>query len=274
VRITVDGVSWAPVLRDVHADIAPGETVGLVGPNGSGKSTLLRCLTGLRTPSTGTVRYDGRDIRDWSARTTARHVAFVEQATDADSDLTVADVVALGRTPYTDRWRGPRDEDHRVVDTALDRMDLTDLRTRNWRTLSGGERQRAHIARALAQQPRAILLDEPTNHLDIRHQLELMHLLADTHRTVLVALHDLALAARFCDRLLLMHGGTLAAAGTPAEVLTADRLREVFEIDAEVGVDGLGHLSVAYRGVSSRTAAAAPRPGGPRPPRGTGSGRR
>jgi len=115
VRITADGVSWGPVLRDVHAEVASGATVGLIGPNGSGKSTLLRCLTGLRTPSTGGVRYDGRDIRGWSTRRTARHVAFVEQATESESDLTVADVVALGRTPYTDRWRGLRADDHRIV---------------------------------------------------------------------------------------------------------------------------------------------------------------
>ncbi|MEV0505258.1 ABC transporter ATP-binding protein, partial [Streptomyces spectabilis] len=123
-----------------------------------------------------------------------------------------------------------------------------DLRERAWKALSGGERQRTHIARALAQQPYAILLDEPTNHLDVKHQLELLALLAGTDQTVLVALHDLSLAARHCDRLLLLRGGRLVAAGPPKDVLTPELLAEVFEVDAETGPDALGHLAVSYRG--------------------------
>jgi iron complex transport system ATP-binding protein len=257
VRLTADGLAWhaggTPIIRDIDVEVPSGATVGLVGPNGSGKSTLLRCLAGLRTPTAGAVRYDGQDIAGWDARRIASHVAFVEQTADSDSDLTVADVVALGRTPYRDRWRGLAGTDHAIVDAALDRLDLVALRGRRWTTLSGGERQRAHLARALAQRPWALLLDEPTNHLDIRHQLELLHLLAGTDQTVLVALHDLSLAARFCDRLVLLSGGRLVAAGPPADVLTTDRLRAVFEIDAEIGRDALGNPAIAYRGVTSRT---------------------
>ncbi|UCM91548.1 ABC transporter ATP-binding protein [Streptomyces marincola] len=270
--IEFDAVSWATggrtILREVTARVEPGETVGLIGPNGSGKSTLLRCAAGLRTPSAGAVRYGGQDIAGWSARRIARHVGFVEQAAEAGSDLRVAEVVALGRTPFRDRWRGLSPADHAIVDAALARMDLSGLRSRAWRTLSGGERQRAHLARALAQRPWALLLDEPTNHLDIRHQLDLLDLLAATDRTVLVALHDLSLAARFCDRLLLLHGGRLAAIGTPREVLTPQRLRDVFGVAADIGHDSLGNPSVAYRGVSrpprrasTRRAPAPPRPG-------------
>jgi iron complex transport system ATP-binding protein len=256
--LELDKVGWAAggraILRAVTARIEPGETVGLIGPNGSGKSTLLRCAAGLRAPTAGAVRYDGRDIGGWSARRVARRVAFVEQASEAESDLRVAEVVALGRTPFRDRWRGLTPADHVIVDAALARLGLSDLRARAWRTLSGGERQRAHIARALAQRPWGMLLDEPTNHLDVRHQLELMELLAATEQTVLVALHDLTLAARFCDRLLLLHDGALVAAGTPERVLTPDRLREAFGVVAEVGHDSLGNPAVAYRGVSSRDA--------------------
>ncbi|WBB78488.1 ABC transporter ATP-binding protein [Micromonospora sp. WMMD882] len=261
-RISVDRLGWSAgdqtIIRDIQVEIASGETVGLIGPNGSGKSTLLRCLAGLRTATTGTVRYDGQDIRDWSTRRIARHTAFAEQSAASGSDLTVADVVALGRTPFRTRWRGLDRTDHMIISAALARMDLTALRDRTWPTLSGGERQRAHIARALAQRPRAILLDEPTNHLDIKHQLQLMHLLGGTPQTVLIALHDLSLAARYCDRLLLMNGGVLVAAGTPQSVLTPARLREVFEVDAEIGLDGLGHRTVTYRGVATSVTSTLP----------------
>ncbi len=253
-RITASGLAWGvagkTIISDVSLEVLPGETVGLIGPNGSGKSSLLRCLAGLRAPSSGTVSYDGEDIASWGPRQVARRLAFVEQAAESDSDLRVADVVALGRTPFRDRWRGLGATDLAIVDAALARLDLSPLRGRAWRTLSGGERQRAHIARALAQRPWGILLDEPTNHLDVRHQFELMALLADTSQTILVAMHDLALAARYCDRLVLMHGGRVVASGAPAEVLTASRLRQVYEIEAEIGQDSLGHLAVTYRGVA------------------------
>ncbi|MER7775918.1 ABC transporter ATP-binding protein [Streptomyces sp. NPDC096191] len=262
-RIGAERLTWSvsgrAIVHDVTLEAGPGETVGLIGPNGSGKSSLLRCLAGLRTPTAGSVRYDGKPTADWSARRVAGLVAFVEQASDTDTDLRVADVVGLGRTPFRDRWRGHDATDRAVVDAALARLGLTDLADRHWKSLSGGERQRVHIARALAQRPWCLLLDEPTNHLDVRHQLELMELLVETEQTVLVALHDLALAARYCDRLLLMHRGSLVASGTPEDVLTPARLAEVFEVDAEVGRDSFGNLTVTYRGTSSHGA-----PGGPR----------
>ncbi|MFE0704180.1 ABC transporter ATP-binding protein [Streptomyces sp. NPDC058872] len=251
-RITVEEMGWSvagrPVVRGVSAEIESGETVGLLGPNGSGKSSLLRCLAGLRVPDTGTIRYDGVPVRHWSARRTARRIAFVAQDSEADSDLRVTDVVDLGRTPFRGRWRGPDPTDRAVVAAALERLGLTSLADRPWRTLSGGERQRTHIARALAQQPYGILLDEPTNHLDVKHQLELMELLSGTEQTVLVSLHDLSLAARYCDRLLLLHHGRLVASGPPAAVLTAERLAGVFEVDAELTTDARGHPQIAYRG--------------------------
>ncbi|GAA1287390.1 ABC transporter ATP-binding protein [Saccharothrix xinjiangensis] len=252
VRIAAEDLTWGvggrDIVRDLTVEVEPGQTVGLIGPNGSGKSSLLRCLAGLRAPTSGAVRYDGEDVKGWDSRRIARRLAFVEQAAESDSDLRVADVVALGRTPFRDRWRGLTPADHAIVDAALDHLDLAHLRHRHWKTLSGGERQRAHIARAFAQRPWAVLLDEPTNHLDIRHQLELMSLLAGTDQTVLVALHDLALAARYCDRLLLLSGGELLADGPPGDVLTGDRLREVYEVDAHIGRDDLGHLAISYRG--------------------------
>lgn len=251
-RIGAEALGWAAdgrsIITGIDLDVAAGETVGLIGPNGSGKSTVLRCLAGLRRPSTGTVRYDGADIAGWGPRRIAGSLAFVEQATETDSDLRLADVVALGRTPFRRQWRALDAFDHAVVTAAIATTGLTGLRGRAWNTLSGGERQRAHIARALAQRPRAILLDEPTNHLDIKHQLELMALLAGTEQTVLVSLHDLTLAARYCDRLVLLHQGRVAATGKPGEVLTAERLARVFEVEAEPDRDPDGKLTIAYRG--------------------------
>ncbi|TDE56563.1 ABC transporter ATP-binding protein [Nonomuraea mesophila] len=170
-NIDVEGLSWGvpgkTIVRDVTVRIASGETLGLIGPNGSGKSSLLRCIAGLRKPTTSVIRYDGQDIQGWSARQIARQAAYVEQSADSDSDLQVSDVVALGRTPFRNPWKALDRTDRLVIDAALERLDLTSLRSRAWKTLSGGERQRAHIARALAQQPWCILLDEPTNHLDL-----------------------------------------------------------------------------------------------------------
>lgn len=237
-KVIVDGVTFVAGARDI---------LGLVGPNGSGKSSLLRCVAGLRKPTGGTVRYDGTDIKGWDSLRIARHVAFVDQYTDTESDLLVADVVDLGRTPFRANWRSRDRHDSAVVDAALERMGLTALRARPWKTLSGGERQRTHIARALAQEPSAILLDEPTNHLDIRHQLDLMRLLARAEQTAVIVLHDLSLAARFCDRLVLMDQGRVVDSGTPLEVLTPARIQEVFAVEAEVEPDRFGELQIRYR---------------------------
>ncbi|MFD9892470.1 ABC transporter ATP-binding protein [Amycolatopsis sp. NPDC059027] len=250
-RIDVESLSWGVpgkrIVDDVALSVGTREVLGLVGPNGSGKSSLLRCVAGLRRPARGSIRYDGADISDWDSKRIARRVAFVDQYTETESDLRVADVVDLGRTPFRANWRSRDQRDDAVVEAALDRMGLTELRARHWKTLSGGERQRTHIARALAQQPSAILLDEPTNHLDIRHQLDLLRLLAAADQTVVIVLHDLALAARFCDRLVLMDQGRVAASGVPLDVLTPARIREVFTVDAEVGLDRCGDVRVHYR---------------------------
>ncbi|WP_410662220.1 ABC transporter ATP-binding protein [Amycolatopsis sp. lyj-84] len=255
-RIEARGVAWGvpgkAIVRDVDLVVEAGETVGMIGPNGSGKSSLLRCLAGLRAPTAGAIRYDGADISTWSARTRARHTAFVEQSAETDNDLCVAEVVMLGRTAFRSRWRAPDATDRAIVTAALERLDLGALADRPWKQLSGGERQRAHLARALAQRPWALLLDEPTNHLDVRHQLELMDLVAGTGQTVVIVLHDLTLAARYCDRLVLMSAGTIVADGPAKDVLTASSLREVFEVDAEIGPDQDGRLSVRYRGASRK----------------------
>ena len=234
--ISARNVSWSisgiELLSGVDLDAADGCVVGLLGPNGSGKSTLLRLLAGLRRPDSGSVRVDGTDLTEMSRRGIARRLAVVEQDTTANGDLTVRQVVELGRTPFRGRFDGLGSHDDAVVDAALARVNIAEKQHRIWHTLSGGERQRAQLARALAQQPTEILLDEPTNHLDIRHQLELLELLRSLGITCVIALHDLNLAARYCDRLVLLDGGRVVSAGMPEAVLTRRRLREVYGVDA------------------------------------------
>ncbi|MEV0317973.1 ABC transporter ATP-binding protein [Streptomyces sp. NPDC050658] len=224
-RLIVDGVSIAP---------RPGATVGLLGPNGSGKSTLLRLLSGVLSPASGVVTLDGSPLPELGRRTVARRLAVVDQHADTQVELTVRDVVRLGRVPHRRAWSAPAARDDEAVSDALARTGLADRAAQSWHTLSGGERQRVQIARALAQEPRELLLDEPTNHLDIQHQLDLLALVTDLPVTTVVALHDLNLAAMFCDHLLVLHEGTAHAAGTPAEVITEELIAKVYGVRAVV----------------------------------------
>ncbi|MFD7712612.1 ABC transporter ATP-binding protein [Streptomyces sp. NPDC059785] len=235
-RLVVDGVTL--VLR-------PGETVGLLGPNGSGKSTLLRLLAGVLAPSAGVVTLDGRPLRRTGRRAVARRVATVDQHSHTQTELTVRDVVALGRIPHRSAWSSATAEDARAVTAALERTGLTDRAGQSWHTLSGGERQRTQIARALAQEPRELLLDEPTNHLDIQHQLDLLDLVAGLPVTTVIALHDLNIAAMYCDRLLVLRDGRAVAEGTPADVLTPSLIERVYGVRAEVTAEP-GHPVIRF----------------------------
>lgn len=237
-RIVLDDVSYRigskALVNAISLDIPAGTTLGLVGPNGSGKSTLLRCLTGLRRPTSGRVRYDDADIARWKARERARRLAFVEQSTHTDSELRVRDVVGLGRLVHRSRWEPESRLDEKIITETFELFDLEQFRDRHWQRLSGGERQRVHLARAWAQSTPAVALDEPTNHLDIRHQLELLNLVRRSERTAVVALHDLNLAVRFCDLIAILNHGRLVAAGPPATTLTTELMCQVFGVTAQV----------------------------------------
>ncbi|WP_320782155.1 ABC transporter ATP-binding protein [Streptomyces sp. CRN 30] len=235
-RLIVDGVTLAP---------RTGETIGLLGPNGSGKSTLLRLLAGVLQPSAGVVTLDGRPLAGVGRRAAARRIATVEQHAHTQTELTVRDVVALGRIPHRRPWAAGSPEDGPAVTAALARAGLTDRADQSWHTLSGGERQRAQIARALAQEPRELLLDEPTNHLDIQHQLDLLELVVSLPVTTVIALHDLNLAAMYCDRLLVLREGRAVAEGVPGDVLTPSLIEEVYGVRAEVA-DGHGHPVIRF----------------------------
>ncbi|MFD1663070.1 ABC transporter ATP-binding protein [Streptomyces caeni] len=222
------------VVAGAHLVAAEGEITGLVGPNGSGKSTLLRTVYRHLRPSAGRVLLDGADLRALSPTESARHVAALPQERGGDFELTVREVVAMGRTPYKRAFAGEDDADRDIVARALADVGMDRHSGRRFTALSGGERQRVLLARAFAQDPDVLVLDEPTNHLDIRHQVELLALLRARRRTTLVSLHDLNAAASVCDRLHVLHAGTVVASGPPREVLTPALVAEVFGVRATV----------------------------------------
>ncbi len=238
------GVAGRMIVDGVTLNAAPGRILGLIGPNGSGKSSLLRLLCRLRNVASGVVTLDGRDIAAVPRRELARRLAFVEQQATTEVQLSVCDVVRLGRTPHRAALASWSAADEAAVDQALARVGLQHRHDQLWHTLSGGERQRVHIARALAQEPSELILDEPTNHLDIQHQLAILTLIRKLGITCIVALHDLNLAALFCDEIALMQDGRLLAAGAPESVLTEETIRAVFGVAVAIrpGVSGRRHI--------------------------------
>lgn len=224
------------IVQGVDLAVREGETFGLVGPNGSGKSTLLRLLAGILKPTTGKVAVEGQPLSGLPRRLAAQKIAYLEQQADTGEAITVRDAVELGRTPWLTPLQPWSDEDDRIVAGALADADLHGFEKRFWATLSGGEKQRVHLARALAQRPRILLLDEPTNHLDVRHQLSMLDLVAALPVTSIIALHDLNQALA-CDRVGVMAGGRLVAVGPPQEVLSIERIAEVFGVRASIVVD-------------------------------------
>ncbi|RSN67344.1 MULTISPECIES: ABC transporter ATP-binding protein [Actinomadura] len=213
---------------------APSQVIGLVGPNGAGKSTLLRTFYRALRPASGRVLLDGGDVRRMPGRLLARRLAAVLQEAPGDFELTAYDVVAMGRTPHKRAFQGDDDADRAIIFGALAELEAADLADAPFDRLSGGEKQRVLIARALAQRTGTLVLDEPTNHLDLRHQIDALRLVRRLGVTAVIALHDLNLAAAYCDRVHVLDGGRTVAAGTPAEVLTADLLAAVYRVDAEV----------------------------------------
>jgi iron complex transport system ATP-binding protein len=265
-HITATDLSWSVkghrLLDNIEMAAHDGKIVGLLGPNGSGKSTLLRLLAGLRRPDTGTVRYDDASLHELSRRVLARRLAVVEQDVSAHNHISVRQVVELGRTPFRGRFDALTEHDHRIVDAALERTDVADKQHRTWHTLSGGEKQRTQLARVLAQEPREILLDEPTNHLDVRHQLELLDLLGSLDVTCVIALHDLNLAARYCDHVVILDHGQVVAAGVLESVLTPDLIESVYGVTVLVDHEpATGVLRITYlAATTSATPTAKARP--------------
>lgn len=249
-EITVDNISFGydpavPVVRDVSLAVEKGEFLTLVGPNGSGKTTLLRLLDRIYIPQKGSIQLGGQPLAKLPRSAIARRIAFVPQENSVQFPFTVEEIVLMGRSPHT---RGLAFENAHDRDVARSVMALTDighLARHAVTNLSGGERQRVFIARALAQEPEIILLDEPNAHLDIAHQIDVFSIIRKLNResglTVVSVSHDLNLAAAYSDRLAMMLCGAIAAVGTPADVLTADRIREVFRTPVIVDTHPVRH---------------------------------
>jgi iron complex transport system ATP-binding protein len=222
-------------LRSVDLEVGAGERIALIGPNGAGKSTMLGAITGVLRPAAGRVLLDGRPLEAMERPEIARRVAVVPASASLPFSMRVEEVVALGRLPYEDPFRGLRPVDRAAIGAAIERIGVGHLVGRDARELSLGERQLVLIALAVAQEAPVLILDEPTVHLDLRHQVEAMELLVDLNErdgtTVVAVLHDLTMAAHFFPRLVLLDGGRVVADGPPEVVLDADRIRTVFGVE-------------------------------------------
>ncbi|GAB2502566.1 Iron(3+)-hydroxamate import ATP-binding protein FhuC [Corynebacterium atrinae] len=234
------------VVDKVSVTVPEGGTLGLVGPNGSGKTTLLRTLYGSLQPTAGDVMVDGQPISDIPRRARAKTMAVVVQEHASDLPMVVADLVMLGRLPHQGLMSRASARDERIVADALREVGVLHLAERNFAELSGGERQRVLIARALAQEASHVLLDEPTNHLDIRYQHDVLDLLSNLPTSCAVVLHDLNLAARYCDQVAILDHGRVVAQGTPHDVFIPEILEPVYGIRVR-RLDEDGELTLVFR---------------------------
>ena len=236
------------VLKNVSISLKPGVLTGILGPNGSGKSTLLKLVTGEIKPDSGSITLDGEPISSFGARALALKMALVPQRSHVTFDFTALDVVLMGRHPHLKRFQSERPEDIQKARGAMERLGVLHLAERRISMLSGGEWQRVTIARALCQEAGILLLDEPVSSLDIRHQIEALRLVRDLAHTDSVAcacvLHDISLAAHFCDELCALHDGRVYSYGAPDKVVTPEMLRDVYGIAAGVGLDASGRPRV------------------------------
>lgn len=250
-RLAVSGLNMKfgdfSALTDVTFSMGKGLMVGLIGPNGCGKSTLLKCIARIHDATSGSVAVDGTDTTNMKPSDVAKLVAMVPAEGGSTFGMTVMDMVMLGRYPYVDRIWWETREDEEKVREALRTFGLDHLRRNPVSLLSSGERQRARIAKAYVQEPKLMLVDEPTSHLDMKYKLDVMEYLrsmAHTDMTVLVAEHDISLMARYCDVCIIMKKGAIVTIGDPKEVITPGLIRDVYEVDARVGLDEDGEMYV------------------------------
>ncbi|MGE4158363.1 MAG: ABC transporter ATP-binding protein [Planctomycetota bacterium] len=239
------------VLSGVSFEVEPGEFLGLIGPNGAGKSTLLRVLLGFLTPSSGSVILGGESLSSLERDEIARRLSFLPQGARMDFAFSVREVVAMGRTPWLGRFKPETPEDQALIEGAMVKTETATMRERRITELSGGERQRVFLARSMAQAAPLLVLDEPNANLDLLHAFQLMDLVkseVSKGASALVAIHDLSLAARVCDRILVLKDGAVAALGRPSEVLTPKLLHEVFGVHSRISHDDDGRLLVSVLG--------------------------
>ena len=234
------------ILKGVSIDSKNREFVGIIGPNGSGKSTLLKSIYRILKPNDGCIKLDDMDISKMSIKESAKKMAVVSQHNYYNFDFTVKEVVSMGRSPHKKNLERDNIEDFEIVKESLQKVGMSEFSNRSFSTLSGGEQQRVILARALAQKTPCLILDEPTNHLDIKYQLSLLNIVKSLDLTVISAIHDLNIAAMYCDRLFVMKDGQIVASGTPQDILTKELIKEIYEIDVEIIKDSKNQTHILY----------------------------
>lgn len=222
------------ILKGINIEVDNKEVVGIIGPNGSGKSTFLKCIYRVLKPSDGAILLDKVDIKNMTVKESSKRLAVLSQHNNYNFDFTVKDIVLMGRSPHKKFMERDNKEDYDIVNDALKKVEMLEFKDRSFQSLSGGEQQRVILARALAQQPQCLILDEPTNHLDIKYQLQLMRIVKNLNIEVIAAIHDLNIAAMYCDKIYVLKDGEIIKYGNPKEVLTQKLIKEVYEVDAEV----------------------------------------
>lgn len=250
-RLQVENLDFSydenKIIENVCLHVKKGEFVGIIGPNGSGKSTILKNLYRALKPDSGAVLLDGEDLYRMNVKKSARILGVVGQENSIPFDFKVEEIVAMGRSPHKKLFDGDTKADQEIVANALKQVGMADMAKKNFQQLSGGEKQRVLIARVLAQQTDFLLLDEPTNHLDIFYQLQTFDLVKGLGVTVLSAIHDLNIAALYCDRIYVLKEGQLYNSGTPEEILTTEMIFEVYGIKADVIIHPVTQkISITY----------------------------
>lgn len=232
------GYREALVLKGLSFNIKKGEFVSIIGPNGSGKSTLLKTLNNLYKPNSGDILIEGKNVEDYRKKDLAKIVGFVPQDTTIDYEFTVEDIVMMGRHPYKGRFQKEDKADYKIVNDVMEMTNTLKFKDSLITEISGGERQRVIIAKALAQNPSIILLDEPTSHLDINHQIDLLNLLRTLNKekgtTIILVIHDINLAARFSDDIILLNEGEIIGSGDPKDVITAENIEKAYNLDVAI----------------------------------------
>ena len=251
IRLKVDKLSFnyneKRIIEDIALNVKKGEFIGLIGPNGSGKSTLLKNIYRALTPNQGNIWLDQEDLLGISYKSMAKKLGVMGQENYSPFDFTVRDMVAMGRNPHKKLFQGDTEADRRIVDESIAKVGLGQLKDAYYKELSGGEKQRVIIARVLAQQTDFLILDEPTNHLDISYQFATFELVKSLGVTVLSAIHDLNIAAMYCDRIYVLKAGRVFAQGTPEEIFTADLIRDVYGIESEIRCHPLtGKVDISF----------------------------
>lgn len=245
IKVYIDNYN---ILKGIDINVGNNEFVGIIGPNGSGKSTLLKCIYRNLKQNSGIVKLDDIDINKLSIKESSKKLGVVSQHNNYNFDFTVYEIVLMGRSPHKKFLERDSAKDYDIVNEALKRVDMLEFRNRNFSSLSGGEQQRIILARALAQQTKCLILDEPTNHLDIKYQLQLLNIVKKLNIEVIAAIHDLNIAAMYCDKIYVLKDGDIVKYGTPKEVLTAALIKSVYEVDAVVDEDKeTGHIHIRYK---------------------------